>query len=351
MLSKEDLAKYPFTSPAVKYIKELNISLEDLSKDEYAKLLYRAKERIKEAIDRAYITPDISDVDVELLSHPVAIMLVLATGSKPLIRRYAVAEAKRCYELLQLEDDDKLAEIAKDAFNWQVIKAKVKVGERLFDFAISLSDYLKTSKSFRSLHWKLVNRLVINGFVYLKKNELARLIAEELKSRIAEKTPLNENLPEKLANIAAEALSYYKSKVKAPEGVEDITELHATLSEYPPCVRRMIEDIKSGKSLPHTARFTVTTFLLNIGKTIDEVIDLFRNVADFDEGKTRYQVEHIAGERGSKIRYIPPSCETLKSFGLCTPDALCKGIRHPLAYYRKAAKLRKKGMTIAGEAL
>ncbi|RLE49527.1 MAG: hypothetical protein DRJ33_08175, partial [Candidatus Methanomethylicota archaeon] len=307
--------------------------------------------RVVEAIDKAYVTPDMSDIDVELLSHPVAIALVLATGSRPLLRRYAVAEAKRCYELLQLEEDDKLVEVAKDAFNWRVNKVKLKVGERFFDFSLAIDDYLKASKSFRSPHWKLVNRLVANGLAYLKKNELARLIAEEFKNRVSEKNPISEGLPEKLMNIALEVFSYYKSRVKVPEEVEDVSALEATISEYPPCVKRMIEDIKSGKSLSHTARFTVTTFLLNVGKSVEEVIDLFRNVADFDEGKTRYQVEHIAGERGSKVKYTPPSCDTLKSFGLCFPDPLCKGIKHPLAYYRKAAKLRKRGITVASETL
>lgn len=30
-----------------------------------------------------------------------------------------------------------------------------------------------------------------------------------------------------------------------------------------------------------------------------------------------YQVEHIAGMRGSGARYIPPKCETMRTHGLC----------------------------------
>jgi DNA primase large subunit len=68
----------------------------------------------------------------------------------------------------------------------------------------------------------------------------------------------------------------------------------------------------------------------------EKVIELFKNISDFNERMTRYQVEHIAGERGSRTRYITPKCETLKTHGVCmNPDRLCSQVRHPLGYYRK----------------
>jgi len=71
----------------------------------------------------------------------------------------------------------------------------------------------------------------------------------------------------------------------------------------------------------------------------EKVIDLFKSFSDFNERMTRYQVEHIAGERGSRTRYIPPKCGTLKTHGVCiNPDELCKRVHHPLAYYRIKSK-------------
>jgi len=76
--------------------------------------------------------------------------------------------------------------------------------------------------------------------------------------------------------------------------------------------------------------------------TVDDVIDLFRSISDFDERMTRYQVEHIAGARGSRTKYIPPRCDTLRTHGICpTTDKICKGICHPLAYYRRKLKTIK----------
>jgi len=70
------------------------------------------------------------------------------------------------------------------------------------------------------------------------------------------------------------------------------------------------------------------------------VIELFKNFSDYSERMTRYQVEHIAGEKGSRTRYTPPRCDTLQTHGVCTNmDETCQKIRHPLSYYRRKLKM------------
>ncbi|MEM1570427.1 MAG: hypothetical protein QXG56_06890, partial [Candidatus Bathyarchaeia archaeon] len=62
----------------------------------------------------------------------------------------------------------------------------------------------------------------------------------------------------------------------------------------------------------------------------------------------RYQVEHIAGLRGSRTKYTPPKCETLKTHGLCVEGGrFCRGVKHPLSYYRRA--IRRIGRIGEGE--
>ncbi len=101
----------------------------------------------------------------------------------------------------------------------------------------------------------------------------------------------------------------------------------------------MYDEITSGHHLSHIGRFTLTSFLTNIGMTTEEVVNLYRSLSDFKERLTRYQVEHIAGARGSRTKYIPPRCDTLRTHGVCTGmNEICRKIRHPLAYYRR--KLR-----------
>ena len=94
--------------------------------------------------------------------------------------------------------------------------------------------------------------------------------------------------------------------------------------------------------------------------SVDEIVDLFAKLPDFDRKKTEYQVE-FAKKKG----YSPHSCSTLKSLGLCYAkqynNQLClegyysrkydeqRKIQHPLFYlqmkqYQKyGSKLKEKG--------
>jgi DNA primase large subunit len=87
---------------------------------------------------------------------------------------------------------------------------------------------------------------------------------------------------------------------------------------------------------------------VNIGIPTENIIELFRSFSDFNERMTRYQVEHIAGERGSRTRYKPPKCDTLKTHGLCTePDETCRKANHPINYYKmKSKELGEKGQSL-----
>ncbi len=114
-------------------------------------------------------------------------------------------------------------------------------------------------------------------------------------------------------------------------------------SAFPPCIAKLLREAEEGKNLPHMARFTLASFMISIGKKPEEIIDIFRRLPDFDEHKTMYHLRHIAGQIGSRIKYVPPSCATLRTFNLCpSGDELCLKIKHPLAYYNYKLKLMRK---------
>ena len=53
----------------------------------------------------------------------------------------------------------------------------------------------------------------------------------------------------------------------------------------------------------------------------------------------RHQIEHIAGLKGNRTRYTPPTCATLRTHGVCRDmDKICRTVVHPLSYYRKKAR-------------
>lgn len=102
------------------------------------------------------------------------------------------------------------------------------------------------------------------------------------------------------------------------------------IENYPPCIRRMIEDIPN--NINHFARFTLVTFLHKVGVSKDEIINLFKNMPGFNLEMVKYQVEQILDPHKSGVEYGVPSCEKIRSYGMCFPDESCKGIEHPLNY-------------------
>jgi len=90
-----------------------------------------------------------------------------------------------------------------------------------------------------------------------------------------------------------------------------------------PCIEDLISNKEywykhhpRGKFEPHQKiRFTWAILRLSEGYTMDEIIEEAESLGwdDWDEGKTRSQIEHI-----DMNQYVPHSCRTLKSLGYCT---------------------------------
>ncbi len=337
------MAKYPFLPEAANYVGKLDLKIEDLSKPEYASILRRAINRIEKALSNGLVDWQ-SHEEIEIISFPIAVMIVAATKDIHLKRRYALAEAKRVYNLLKNEAKEKMIEVAK-TFNWRIKpleKNKITIYGEAYDYALNFVDYLRNVGNLREKKWKLINRLLVDGNVYLTRVEAARLLAEEVRKRIEKKLNMDvPKLPQNLMEHVNRLEHVFKQKRKirleeAPKGV--------VIEAFPPCIKKLYEALSSGQHISHIGRFALTSFLINIGMSVEDVIELFQTLSDFNERMTRYQVEHIAGERGSRTKYTPPSCDTLKTHGVCPGmDEICRRIRHPLTYYKRKFKaLRRK---------
>jgi DNA primase large subunit len=343
--SQQDYAKYPFTREASAYVKSLDLRLDELDSPEYLPIVDRAEERIRQSLADAIVssTGIVSSVaEAEILSYPVAAALVACIDDSFLRRRYALSEAKRIGNLLSQEDDTRLLNIAETTFDWHIMKQTSKHGTTNM-LSTRFTDYLRNATGFHDDHWKLVNRRMNMGWVLLEKAELARLMSEEIKTKIERnleqitKPDLTHVAPKLASRVEAlrQTLSQRKESLRSQELPRSIVP-----SAYPPCIRALYDDLLAGKPLPHMARLALTSFLLTIGFKTDDLVKLYTSVSDFSESLTRYQVEHIAGQRGSGTKYNPPKCDTLKTHNLCqAPDDLCQRIWHPLTYYQQKARL------------
>ena len=256
-------------------------------------------------------------------------MLLKLSGVNTLINKFSLAEARRAEKFLQRDlvsnSDKKSEEFAIKIFR-DVFKVTIKKTGNYF--VIPIPDYLKHAVNFHEREWKLINRHVENGMVFLNPHESVRLIRRELSGYIGSKI--------KSANTPSMS-SGFEDKVKKLSDLAKKFVVNTVVSgAYPPCIEHAIEVLGKGENLSHSGRFMLATFLLGRGQTIDDIAPLFKNAPDYNEKVTRYQIKQLSGEAGgNKTKYACPSCEKIKSNNLCyiTPD--CDNIINPSQFGKK----------------
>jgi DNA primase large subunit len=337
MLTKHDFAKFPFTAEASAYIKSRNINPIELATPELLPILNRSKERISQAVFAGRLSTDFSEEDTDIIAYPTALMIISSIGDDRTRRRYALAEAKRAYQLLRDETPDKLLQIAVGSFGWDARLAERDVGDSHFEFAVHFTDYVRNSSRIRDIRWKLVNRVLSEGYVFVPREDFARLLEEEVQARVLEKTSDNIKLPPELEMHIAPLRSSLLARAQSLVA-DDMP--HAVITAaIPPCMKNLLSLLQTSKHISHMGRFAMAAFLLNIGTEEDDLLSMFKAFTDFDAKIAKYQVEHIAGKRGSRQKYTPPNCATMQTHSLCVnPDELCAIVRHPLSYYRRKAR-------------
>ena len=329
-----DLAKYPFLNEAGEYIRQTGFSWEELARPDMANVLDRAAVRI-EAGTLGMVYEDLERYETEILTFLVSLIIVKSIGLEPVLRKFALAEARRAEKFLT-EDLKKQNDLQKRSLFSKIFGElfRLKIGVAEEDkrlFKVKVSDYLSRSSHFHEQEWKLVNRLVSQGDVYLDADETVRLIRNELSVMIYERVKgmtlptLPETMRAKADLLRAKLLPRFDYRPTA-------------VTDFPPCIKHALEVMGKGENLPHSARVMLATYMLAIGKPIDEIVSLFESAPDFNQKITRYQVEHLAGLKGSRTKYSVPSCEKLLIENLCFATEQCAGIINPLQFGRRQVR-------------
>ncbi|MCQ5375545.1 MAG: DNA primase, partial [Methanomassiliicoccales archaeon] len=167
------LARFPFLRDAITYVKENDVDLEDvLLNDIFSEARRRGKKRVMDAIVEGEIEnyPMSTEEEclLEILSYPVARMIVSCINDGFLIKRYALAEAVTMNKRLLSESTESIAALADElGVNVVIIDESLRM---------YFADYLRYTSKMRSVDWKLVNMEVENGYVYLNKHRFARVL-------------------------------------------------------------------------------------------------------------------------------------------------------------------------------
>jgi len=333
-----EFARYPFVRGASEFVRNSKVELGDLlGHSAFSQARMRGKKRVLDAIEKASVDDNSMATEEdrlqEVLSYPMARILVSCVGDGFLIRRYALAEAKTAYDRMQTERVETLMEIA----------VELGVAATLVDDLPSMhfTDFLRFTSGLRSKEWKLVNTEVKEGMVSLPKVKFARVLEQALHDKLEDELPLpvTKAMLDGLRSDVSE-LKMLAEQMKDRYQTEGFGEVD--VESFPPCMKRLVAMAQAGENISHPGRFALTSFLFNIGLPREEIMKIFAGSPDFDEAKTRYQIDHITGEI-SGTTYTPPECSTMRTNAVCyNPDDLCRldWVKHPLIYYR--AKLRRK---------
>jgi len=336
------IAKYPFLNDAKQYIKENGPSIDELLDG----LFYeRARTIGIERLDNALKNGDVgnrrlasnTDRIMEIYSYPIARMVAVSVGNNYFKRRYALGEAIHAYKNLVNERPSFLVELSKE------LNIYAEYVENLDTVKVFFKDYLRYAPT-RYKKWKMVNRDMVDGYVKISIRNLNRLILESLRIRI-EKELDSRKSNKTIEKIFSTDIKRFQKIVSV--NIKKMDEAPAGKLSYkklPPCMKDILVAIQRGENVPHMGRFALVSFLNSLQLTTSEILNIFSNTPDFQEDRTRYQVEHITGE-SSSTSYKSPGCDKMRTYGICPSDkmdALCREIRHPLGYYSAKWKKEKK---------
>jgi len=334
MVELVNLSKYPFLNASKEYVTKNNLSIEELLNDP---LYERARVIGIKRLDNAFEKRDVgnrslaseSDCIMELLSYPIARMVAVCINDNYFKRRYALGEAIHAYRNLIDEKTPFLLDISKEC------EINVDYDEEKNKIIIYFVDYLRYAPT-RYKEWKMINRSMEKGFIKITHKDLARILQEALRTRINEELDKKDcsktvyDIFSSDINRIQNRVMMHRKKIEAePIGKLDVKKL-------PPCMKDILVAIQAGENVPHVGRFALVSFLNSIKLNTNEILKLFSTAPDYEEEKTRYQVEHITGGISS-TSYKPPGCQKMRTYGICPVekiDDLCKKTRHPSSYYR-----------------
>jgi len=292
-------AHYPFSKQAKEHVSKRGMELT-------SSLVEKAEARVRDALVLGKIKKVAelpSAQEEELAVYAGARMIVSAANNRYLINRYAVAEAKRAGEYLGADDGARRAFVEEVASGFGI--AFTQAGK---DYILPLARYLSYTP--RSFDYKLTNREVSGGMVRVSRHERVRILEEAVRKRMEGSLPIRADFSDEVKAAALRMVALIPKL--------EVAAISVGQENYPPCIKKLIDDLALNINVPHTGRVALAIYLVSAGVAVEKVVDLFRHAPDFSEKTTRYQVEYIKAKK-----YSMPSCSTMDSYGVCIADCRC----------------------------
>lgn len=331
-------ARYPFLDASREAVEQADVDLAAVVAEGGAPV-DRGLERVERALVAGSVVPESRwSTRAELLSYPVARVLVSLLDVPGAVEKYARAEATGAYDRFtdDFEGDTRLKSAGDDALSLDALLSDFDLAESVRPtgdgrFSVAVAAYLRLAAPLGD-DWRLATRALHDGQVTVARRELYDLLREAVRRRVADGLPLS--VPDPIAAELADEVAGLRDALSAVDRTRDVD---AFVPEaFPPCVQELAARGRDG-ALGDTGRFALLSFLASTGAPFEQVAAVL-GVRDLEAADAlRYQYERLSGEGA---QYAPPSCATMQANGDChDPDARCETIGTPLGYY--AAELRE----------
>ena len=326
-------ARYPFLSAAREAVEAADVDLVALV-GEGRPAVERGVERVRRALLEGTAAPEGRyEPRAELLSYPVARVLVSLVDAPGATEKYARAEAALAHRRFTDDfEEERSLQSGGETLSLSALLADFDLSGEARptgdgDYEVSVTAYLRLSADLDGDDWRLTRRRLHDGVVPVGRGELYTLLREAVRRRVADGLPLT--VPDAIADSLDASVAELRTAVADVDPPRSFETIDAGL--FPPCVQALLDRSRDGESLPPNSQFALVSFLAALPMDADEVVALcgFGGAA---AERARYQLRRLRDERG--VAFAPPSCATMQAYGDCVNrDAVCAEIAHPLSYY------------------
>lgn len=279
--------RYPFTKAAKEIMSSQAVQID-------YRVMGRATKRAAGGILNENIpameTDDRELLVAELLSYPVARMIVSALDLE-FRNKYINGEVQRVRNYLYPVGSGEPDKIEAN-------RLAKELGIEHSGNIISLRSYLMYIP--KTLDSRLILQKVQDGKVIIDDTRFMQVVAEAARSQIEVGLPVRQDtIPQELKKDIETAVKDVEDQLK---GMREMKQQRAVIAarasgKMAPCMAKIMERARGGENLPHFARVAIACYLLKIGKTVDDVVELFSHTPNFNDKTTRYQVEFIQKKR------------------------------------------------------
>jgi DNA primase large subunit len=284
-------ARYPFTAEAREAVQSAGVTLEELVR-RGAPAVDRGRERVERALMEGTIeseTPGRWDAADELLSYPIARVLVSLLDVPAAVEKYAAAEAATAHDRFVEDVDDgetlrslsrpqlTLSELLRELDLARDVRAERDgpggatpgagagstpgggtgagaeaspgttaggdpTGSR---YRVAVGAYLRLADPDWGADWRLVARELADGEVRVTREELFRLLESAVRERVVEGLPFDVRSTaagEAIADALAEQKAALRSLLSDRDTTPDVDVVRPEL--FPPCVAGLLERVR-----------------------------------------------------------------------------------------------------------